>query len=95
MPGPRNTLLIEGSFKELVEELADYIDNLRKSQSESAASLRTDVTQPLENYAQVEESENEDAVDGARDDVLKLVTQSSAVLNQAPERGMAQTMNPG
>lgn len=88
MPGTRNTLLIEGTFRELVEELADYIDNLRKTQDESAASLRTDVAQPLEKYAEAEESRDEDAVESARDDVLKLITQGSAILNQASERGM-------
>jgi len=30
MPPPTNTLIVEGTFEELVDELATYIDNLRK-----------------------------------------------------------------
>lgn len=29
MPGPANTLLIEGSFEELADELAHYIDEVK------------------------------------------------------------------
>jgi len=30
MPPPTNTLIVEGTFEELVDELGAYIDNLRK-----------------------------------------------------------------
>lgn len=34
MPGPANTLLIEGSFDELADELARYIDEVKKNGSD-------------------------------------------------------------
>lgn len=34
MPGPANTLLIEGSFEELADELAHYIDEVKKNGSD-------------------------------------------------------------
>jgi translation initiation factor 3 subunit M len=44
MPGPNTTMLIEGSFEELADELAQYIDNLKNDdssiQSECAALLQ-------------------------------------------------------
>ena len=44
MPGPKNTVLIEGSFEELTDEFAQYIDGLKKSQgdegSKSAKRMR-------------------------------------------------------
>ena len=83
----RNTLLIEGTFRELVEELADYIDNLRKLQ-EGATTLRSEITPSLENYSAAEESGNSDGLDATRDEVLKTVVGNSNALISAPERGM-------
>jgi translation initiation factor 3 subunit M len=44
MPGPTTTMLIEGTFEELAEELAQYIDNLKNDgtsiQTECAALLK-------------------------------------------------------
>jgi translation initiation factor 3 subunit M len=37
MPAPTNTLLIEGTFEELAQELAQYIDNLSKNEGEGLA----------------------------------------------------------
>lgn len=39
MPGPINTLLIEGGLEELVDELAHYIDNLRKDSAPSQPEI--------------------------------------------------------
>ena len=90
MPGPTNTLLIEGSFRELIDELADYIDALRKAQNADSASLKEEVAPLLEKVTQAEESESEDRedeVESAKDAVLQVVIKSSSVLNSAPEKG--------
>ncbi len=72
MPGPTNTLLIEGSFEELAEELAQYIDGIKKSQGEEA-SLESEITSLSEQ--------------GQKDEVLKKIVTASAILNAAPEKG--------
>ncbi|KAF4310174.1 hypothetical protein GTA08_BOTSDO03065 [Botryosphaeria dothidea] len=73
MPAPTNTLLIEGSFEELVEELAQYLDVLRKSHGEEASDLHGECAQLLQ--------------EKKKDDVLKKLVTASAVLNVAPEKG--------
>ena len=73
MPGSTNTLLIEGSFEELSDELAHYIDEIRKRQGDAGASLQADITPILEQ--------------GQKDEALKKLVTSSAVLNSAPEKG--------
>lgn len=88
MPGPHNTLLIEGGFRELAEELSDYIDNLRKTQNPDASTnLKAEVTPLLEQYTKAEEAEEEDAIESARDAALQPIVNISAVLNGAPEKG--------
>ena len=73
MPGPTNTLLIEGTFEELVDELAQYIDDVRKKQSEDSALLRSEITPLLEQ--------------GSKDEALRRLVTSSSILNSAPEKG--------
>ena len=73
MPAPLNTLLIDGSFEELSEELAQYIDDIRKRQGEDNSNLRGEIAPLLEKEQQ--------------DDVLKKLVSSSAALNAAPEKG--------
>lgn len=76
MPGPSNTLLIEGTFEELADELAHYIDELQKKQAPDKANLQAEVT------SLVGKGEN-----GNKDDVLKKLVTASPLLNTAPERG--------
>lgn len=78
MPGPTTTLLIEGSFEELADELAQYIDNLKNSQAEGSSSITSEVTQLLQ--------------DGKKDEALKKLIMGSAVLNGAPEKGTWDTV---
>ena len=73
MPGPTNTLLIEGSFEELADELAHYIDEMRKKQSEDGATIQAEITPLLEQ--------------GQKDEALKRLVTGSTVLNTAPEKG--------
>ena len=92
MPGPQNTLLVEGTFKELAEELADYIDNLRKSLSQAdAASLRNEINPLLEAYEALEKDGDNDPesddLEDKRDAVLKPIVSSSGTLNFAPDKG--------
>jgi len=72
MPAPLNTLLIEGSFEELCDELAAYIDTLNKAQGQQT-SIQSDIADSLQ--------------EGKKDDALKKVVTASSVLNSAPERG--------
>ncbi|MCJ1421848.1 hypothetical protein MMC32_008215 [Xylographa parallela] len=79
MPGSTNTLLIEGSFEELSDELAHYIDEIRKRQGDAGASLQADITPILEQ--------------GQKDEALKKLVTSSAVLNTAPEKEFIAAYN--
>jgi translation initiation factor 3 subunit M len=73
MPGPTNTLLIEGTFEELTEELAQYLDNLKKTQGEENSNIQAESTGLLEQ--------------NKKDEVLKRLVMGSQALNQAPEKG--------
>jgi translation initiation factor 3 subunit M len=73
MPGPTTTLLIEGSFEELVEELTQYVDNLKKQQGDESSSLQPECAALLQ--------------DNKKEEVLKKLVTASAVLNSAPEKG--------
>jgi translation initiation factor 3 subunit M len=72
MPGARNTILIEGSFEELTDEFAQYIDTLKKGQGDES---------DLQGEAAALLKENK------KDDVLKKLVVGSQALNQAPEKG--------
>ncbi|KAI9792061.1 MAG: hypothetical protein M1816_003043 [Peltula sp. TS41687] len=93
MPEPANTLLIEGSFEELAEELAQYLDNVKKTpaqqqqqqqqqqQSEEvgSSSLHGEVMRLLET--------------NQKDEVLKRLVTTSTSLNSAPEKEFTQAYN--
>ena len=73
MPGPSNTLLIEGSFEELSDELAHYVDEVQKKQTPDSANVQAEIAPLLEK--------------GQKDEVLKKLVTASDVLNTAPEKG--------
>ncbi len=79
MPGPTNTLLIEGSFEELADELAHYIDDVSKRQSEDGATIQAEITPLLEQ--------------GQKDEALKRLVTGSTVLNTAPEKGLSTVLS--
>lgn len=81
MPAPTNTLLIEGSFSELAEEFAQYIDTLRKE-----GSLQSEIAPLLEPIRLQEQSEGEPDLK-QHDEVLKKLVGAATVLNGAPEKG--------
>jgi transcriptional regulator with GAF, ATPase, and Fis domain len=91
MPGASNTLLIEGTFSELAEELAQYLDNLAKS--EEGAGVVSDSEQLLNSIREAEQSEDADeaSLQSNKDEVLKKIVTKAAVLNSAPERGRIST----
>ena len=47
MPGAKTTLLIEGTFEELTDEFAQYIDSLKKSQGDESANLQAESAELL------------------------------------------------
>ena len=75
MSGPSNTLLIEGSFEELADEFAHYLDETQKKQTpdNANANVQSEITPLLEK--------------GQKDEVLKKLVTASDVLNTAPEKG--------
>lgn len=93
MPAPTTTLLVEGNFPDLINELVEYVDSLKKNQtqnSEDAASspLKSEIEGPLGQYTQAEEAGDQEKLNSAREDVLKIIIPAaSSVLNTAPERG--------
>ncbi|OQD71258.1 hypothetical protein PENPOL_c001G07775 [Penicillium polonicum] len=87
MPAPTNTLLIEGSFSELADEFAQYIDALRKE-----GSLQSEIAPLLEPLRQQEQSEGEADLK-QRDEVLKKLVSSATALNSAPEKEITSAYN--
>ncbi|KAH3915838.1 eukaryotic translation initiation factor 3 subunit M [Parastagonospora nodorum] len=79
MPGPKNTILIEGSFEELTDEFAQYIDTLKKSQGEEASNLQGETAELLK--------------ENKKDDVLKKLVVGAQALNQAPEKEFIAAYN--
>jgi len=78
------TLLIEGSFPELAEELAQYIDSI-----DEGAAVSSDIAQDLDNIRQAEAQDTPDvnSIRKSRDEVLKKIVTKATTLNGAPERG--------
>ena len=74
-----NTLLIEGSFKELADELAHYIDEVKKKHGEDS-HIQADIASDLED-------------DKKKDEVLKKLVTGASILNAAPEKGMLYSKN--
>lgn len=72
MPGPSNTLLIEGSFDELAEEFAHYLDEVKRKQGDTNTAIHAEISSLLHQ----------------KDEVLKKLVTGSAVLNAAPEKGI-------
>ena len=88
MPGPTNTLLIEGSFAELADELAQYVDTVGKS--EAGSGIQVDITPTLAEIREKEQAEEPAdplSVQKQKDEVLKKIVGKAAVLNTAPEKG--------
>lgn len=73
MPGSANTLLIEGSFEELSDELAHYIDEVKKKQGDEGTGIQAEITSLLGQ--------------GQKDAALRKLVTASIVLNTAPEKG--------
>ena len=73
MSPPINTLLIDGSFNELAEELAQYLDDIRTKAGAENADTKGDIEPLLK-------EEN-------KDEVLKKLVIAGAALNNAPEKG--------
>lgn len=90
MPGPSNTLLIEGSFSELAEELSQYIDTVAKA--EEGAGLVAEVEPLLSAIREAEQSQDPQSIHSsevqkAKDDALKKMVTKASALNSAPEKG--------
>ncbi|KAL8696986.1 MAG: hypothetical protein Q9201_007371 [Fulgogasparrea decipioides] len=48
MPGPSNTLLIEGSFEELADELSHYLDEVKKKEGDANSAIQSEIAPLLE-----------------------------------------------
>lgn len=79
-----STLLIEGSFPELADELAQYLDSLQEE-----AGVYNSIEGDLNHIREAESQESPDtqSIQKARDDVLKKIITKATILNAAPERG--------
>lgn len=73
MAGHVNTLLIEGTFEELCDELAVYLDGLH-----STAGQQTTIQSDIKPLLQSEDKEK----------VVDILVKASSVLNNAPEKGL-------
>ncbi len=88
MPGPSNTLLIEGSFSELADELAQYVDTVSKS--EAGSGVQNEIAPTLGDIREKEQAEepaDPASIQKQKDEVLKKIVGKAAVLNTAPEKG--------
>jgi translation initiation factor 3 subunit M len=93
MPGPSNTLLIEGSFSELSEELAQYLDTINKT--EEGAGIQSAIAPLVADIREKESSENFDpeSITSQKDDILKHIVGNAAILNTAPEKEFIAAYN--
>ncbi|KAK5090524.1 hypothetical protein LTR05_000697 [Lithohypha guttulata] len=86
---PVSTLLIEGSFAELAEELAQYLDTL-----DEGAGIANSIESEL---GQIREAESQETGNTsgqkAKDDVLKKIITKATTLNKAPEREFSAAYN--
>ena len=73
MPGSINTLLIEGSFDELADELAQYLDTIKKSHGDEGSKIQAEIAPLLQ--------------ENKKDDALKKLVTGSAALNTTQEKG--------
>jgi translation initiation factor 3 subunit M len=88
MPGPSNTLLIEGSFGELADELAQYLDTVSKSEADSGVQSEISSTLgEIREKEQAEEPVDPASIQKQKDEVLKKIVGKAVVLNSAPEKG--------
>lgn len=88
MPGPTNMLLIEGTFSELAEEFAQYLDV--QSKAEEGAGVQAEIGSQLNSIREAEQTEgevDEAAIQTQKDEVLKKLVTKASILNTAPERG--------
>ena len=88
MPAPSNTLLVEGSFPELSEELAQYIDNLNKAEGDK--TLQAELAPLLEQIRSSEQGEDaaqDENIGKQREEIMKKLVTASSILNSAPEKG--------
>lgn len=95
MPGPSNTLLIEGSFAELADELAQYIDTVSKTEPDSG--VQNEIAPSLAEIREKEQAEEPTdpaSLQKQKDEVLKKIVGQAAVLNTAPEKGRISTNVP-
>lgn len=91
MTGPSNTLLIEGSFAELADELAQYLDTVSKS--EAGSGVQREITSTLAEIREKEQAEeplDPASIHKQKDEVLRKIVGNAAVLNAAPEKGQIQ-----
>ncbi|RDW93254.1 PCI domain protein [Aspergillus mulundensis] len=89
MPAPSTTLLIEGSFSELAEEFAAYLDALTKPDDTTIQTELAPLLQPLR-----EQEQNDTQIDQSkRDEVLKKLVSAATVLNTAPEKEITPAYN--
>ncbi|KAA8642142.1 hypothetical protein EYZ11_011480 [Aspergillus tanneri] len=89
MPAPTTTLLIEGSFSELADEFAQYIDALRKAEG---TTIQAEISPLLEPLRQQEQTDAQPDTK-QRDEVLKKLVSAAVVLNTAPEKEITPSYN--
>ncbi|EEQ91847.1 eukaryotic translation initiation factor 3 subunit M [Blastomyces dermatitidis ER-3] len=89
-----NTLLIEGTFTELADELAQYIDAIRKVEK----GVNAEITPALDALREMEQTEEPSAAQSQqilakRDEVLKKIVVAAPALNAAPEKEITAAYN--
>ncbi|OAX78371.1 eukaryotic translation initiation factor 3 subunit M [Emergomyces africanus] len=95
MAATPNTLLIEGTFTELADELAQYIDAIRKVEK----GVHAEVTPALDALREKEQLEEEPSaaqrqqILSQRDEVLKKIVVAAQALNAAPEKEITAAYN--
>ncbi|RMD39639.1 hypothetical protein DV735_g5478, partial [Chaetothyriales sp. CBS 134920] len=88
-----NTLLVEGAFSELAEELAHYIDTVAKA--EEGSGLLAEIEPALSTIRESEQSEGPEdaAIQKSKDDTLRKIVLKASVLNSAPEKEFSAAYN--
>lgn len=90
MPGIPKLSLVEGSFEELAQELATYLDTLKGEGSTVASDISPLLASPPDADGQAAEGSRQES---DKDAVLKKIVTASSVLNGAPERELQAAYN--
>ncbi|RMZ75859.1 hypothetical protein DV737_g5065, partial [Chaetothyriales sp. CBS 132003] len=88
-----NTLLVEGAFSELAEELAQYIDTVSKAEGSGLQAEIEPILSTIRESEQSGEAPDDAVIQKSKDDALRKIVIKASALNGAPEKEFSAAYN--